>query len=101
MAEEDKQLYLVYYFGVPNTNLLFENISSNYPSKKISPNGILLHTNEHKAIIYDKITGDDKLGGNVVVIKFDNWWGKLPTEVADWIRSKGITLTSDKGELKK
>jgi hypothetical protein len=98
MAEPIGKISMIYYSGILNVGKFLENISSNYPHKKLQNNAILVFTNEAPRVIFEKITEKNTLSGNVVVISLGSYWGTFPPDILEWIKSKtpGIIVEDPK-----
>jgi hypothetical protein len=95
---ETGTIRLIYYYSVDDMDAFFENISNNYPNKKI-PNGVLIYTSDTNVEVFDKITSKDKLKGAIAVIAMESFWGRLPVGALEWVKSRGINVIEDPSHM--
>lgn len=80
-------LYLIIFQGFQDVFPYTEIIKNNYPSKNISENHILIFTSDDVKQIHNKFSLQEK-GVIVLVIKMNEYWGRLTTDVFAWIKDK-------------
>ena len=86
-------IYLIYFDSVPNLAEIKEKISNNFPHKAITNNTILVSADstEDRISIYNKIVGKTQTG-IIFVSVFNAYYGILPSEVWDWLKSRGVAV---------